>query len=296
MKKELLIGSHVAMSAPNYFKGSVLEALSYNANALMIYTGAPQNTIRKETKLFKINEGIEILKQHNIPTENIIVHAPYIINLCSERIETRLLAIDFLKKELIRTNEFQAKYLVLHPGSRLSQPLEIGIKQIIEGINECFNEIENNVIICLETMAGKGSEVGRTFQEIAEIIKGINFKHRIGVCLDTCHIHDAGYNLNDFDDILDQFDEIIGLDFLKVIHLNDSKNDINTHKDRHENIGYGKIGFKNLIDVVYNPRLDGIVKILETPYVLDEQKNKSFPVYKEEIEMIRNKKFNPNLK
>lgn len=296
MKKEILIGSHVALSAPDYFKGSVQEALSYEANALMIYTGAPQNTIRKDLELLKIQEGINLLDENNIPHEHVIVHAPYIINLCSEKIETRQLAINFLKKELVRTQAFNAKYLVLHPGSRLSQPLDVGINQIIDGLNECFKEVDNNVIICLETMAGKGSEVGRTFEEIIKIINGIKSKNRIGVCLDTCHIHDAGYKLDDFDRILDDFDKIIGLNYLKVIHLNDSKNEINSNKDRHENIGYGKIGFDNLINVAHNNRIKHVVKILETPYVNKENNKKSYPVYKEEIKMIINKKFNPNLK
>lgn len=297
MKKDILIGSHVAMSAPKYFEGSVLEALSYNANALMIYTGAPQNTIRKDVETLKINEGKLLLEKNKIPSSNVIIHAPYIINLCSEKPETRSLAIEFLKKELIRSHAFGAKYLVLHPGSRLSQSLNIGINQIINGINECFHEVDNDVVICLETMSGKGSEVGRTFEEIAEIIKGINQKERIGVCLDTCHIHDAGYDLNNFDDILEKFENIIGFNYLKVIHLNDSKNEINTHKDRHENIGYGKIGFDNLLYVAHHNKLENIVKILETPYISDnENTKKSYPIYKEEIEMIKNKKFNSSLK
>ncbi len=288
--KNLKIGSHVKMGAPLYFEGSVKEMLSYDANALMIYTGAPQNTIRKETELLKIKEGLELLKENNIPSENIIVHAPYIINLCSSNMKTRLLAVEFLEKELIRTNEFKAKILVLHPGSSLEQSPEEGIEQIIFGLNSVLNKVNNDVVICLETMAGKGSEVGRTFEQLKKIIDGVKDKNRIGVCLDTCHIHDAGYDLNDFNNVLDSFDSIIGLDYLKVMHINDSKNQRGARKDRHENLGHGHIGFDNLINVIYHPKLENIVKILETPWVVDND-DKSFPIYKEEIEMIRNKKF-----
>lgn len=284
------IGSHVKMGAPEYFLGSVKEMLSYNANALMIYTGAPQNTIRKEIKFLKIKEGLSLLEQHNISNDNIIVHAPYIINLCSSNEKTRELAISFLKKELERTNSFNSKYLVLHPGSGLEQETNIAINQIIDGLNEVLETVKNEVIICLETMAGKGSEIGRNFEQLKQIISKIKQQDRIAVCLDTCHIHDAGYDLSNFDQILNQFDEIIGLEKLKVIHLNDSKNPIGSRKDRHENIGHGHIGFNNLINVFYHPKLENIVKILETPWVMIDDK-KSVPIYKEEISMIINKKF-----
>lgn len=293
MKKDykLIIGSHCSMSAPNFFLGSVQEALSYEANALMVYTGAPQNTIRKDTSTFKINEGLVLLKD-KIEYEHIIIHAPYIINLCSEKPDTRQLAIDFLKKELLRAAAFNAKYLVLHPGCRLNQTDEIGLEQIIFGLNECFKSVKNDVIICLETMAGKGSELGNSFEQLKIIIDGINDKNRIGVCLDTCHINDAGYDLNNVDKIIDDFDKIIGLEKLKVLHINDSKNPLGAKKDRHENIGYGYVGFENLLKVIYHPKLNGIPKILETPWVvINEETKKSVPIYKEEISMIRNEKF-----
>ena len=290
-KYNLIIGSHCSMCAPNFFLGSVQEALSYEANALMIYTGAPQNTIRKETSTFKINEGLNLLKD-KINYEHIIIHAPYIINLCSEKPDTRQLAIDFLKKELVRASAFNAKYLVLHPGCKLNQSDEVGLEQIIFGLNECFKEVKNDVIICLETMAGKGSEMGSSFEQLKTIIDGVFEKDRIGVCLDTCHINDAGYDLNDVDKIMDRFEKIIGLDKLKVLHINDSKNPLGARKDRHENIGYGYVGFENLLKVIYHPKLDNIPKILETPWiVVDDYTKKSRPIYKQEISMIRNKEF-----
>ena len=170
--------------------------------------------------------------------------------------------------------------MVLHPGSHVGGGIEEGIKLIIDGLNKVL-ETDNSVCILLETMAGKGSEVGFDFNQISDIIKGIEKQELIGVCMDTCHIHDAGYDLNDFDKVLDEFDKIVGIDYVKCIHINDSKNPCGAKKDRHENIGKGYIGLENLIKVIYNKRLDNIPKILETPYI-DEQ-----APYKEEIELIR---------
>lgn len=281
----LKIGSHVGMKAPKYMLGSVEEALSYNANALMLYTGAPQNTRRKATSEMKIAEAHELLKANNIPLENVIVHAPYIINLANTiKPETYEIAVEFLRTEIDRSMAMGAKYIVLHPGSHVNAGVEAGIESIIKGLNTVLKETDE-VVICLETMAGKGSECGRTFEELKQIIDGVELKDKMGVCMDTCHIHDAGYDLNSFDAILDEFDNIIGLERLHVLHINDSKNPIEAHKDRHENIGYGYIGFDALNNVVNNPRLDGIVKVLETPYV-----EKNAP-YKKEIEMFRNEAF-----
>lgn len=281
----LKIGSHVGMKAPKYMLGSVEEALSYNANALMLYTGAPQNTRRKATSEMKIAEAHELLKANDIPLENVIVHAPYIINLANTlKPETYEIAVEFLRTEINRSMAMGAKYIVLHPGSHVNAGVEAGIESIIKGLNTVLKETDE-VIICLETMAGKGSECGRTFEELKQIIDGVELKEKMGVCMDTCHIHDAGYDLKNFDAVLDEFDNIIGLERLHVLHINDSKNPIEAHKDRHENIGYGYIGFDVLNNVVNNPRLDGIVKVLETPYV-----EKNAP-YKKEIEMFRNEAF-----
>lgn len=275
------IGSHISLSAPDYLLGAVKEALSYNANALMIYTGAPQNTIRKPIKSFKIDEAIKLMKENDIDIKSLIVHAPYIINLANKiKPETRELAIEFLKKEIKRVEEIGAYYIVLHPGSHVNQGEEIGLQAIVEGLNEVVNE-DCKVMILLETMAGKGSELGKTFEEIKFILDRVKNRDKFGVCLDTCHVNDAGYDLNDFDGILDEFDSIVGIENIKVIHINDSKNEKGAKKDRHENIGKGTIGLENLKYVVNHPKLKDVVKILETPWI------DGVPPYKEEIELLK---------
>ena len=284
----MIIGSHVSFKKDTQLVGSVKEALSYGSTTFMFYTGAPQNANRMpiDDKLTK--EAKELMIENNIDINNVVVHAPYIINLAS----SNDFAVDFLKQELKRVEQLGMNKLVLHPGSSVKLSKEEGIKNIIDNLNKVG---KSNVLILLETMAGKGTELGKTFEEIKEIIDGVNYK--LGVCLDTCHINDAGYDLNDFDKVLDLFDEKIGLDYLKCIHINDSKNGINAHKDRHENIGYGTIGFDNLINIIYHDKLKNIPKILETPYVSmdDNSKERMYPPYKFEIEMILNKKFNNNL-
>lgn len=281
----LKIGSHVGMKAPKYMLGSVEEALSYNANALMLYTGSPQSTNRKATSELRINEAHEMLAANNIPVENVVVHAPYIINLANTiNPATYQIAVDFLRTEIDRTIEMGAKYLVLHPGSHVKAGVEAGIESIINGLNSVLKE-EDEIIICLETMSGKGTECGRNFEELKQIIDGVHFNDKMGVCLDTCHIHDSGYDLSSFDQVLDEFDRIIGLDRLYVLHINDSKNPISSSKDRHENLGYGYIGFEVLNQIVNHPRLDDKIKVLETPYV-----DKKAP-YGKEIEMLQNQIF-----
>lgn len=282
------LGSHCSMSSPDFLLGSVKEALSYGANALMIYTGPPQNTRRRPIEDLKADEAIALLHQHQIPVENIVVHAPYIINLGNSVNESTFeLACDFLRKEIDRVMAIGAKYLVLHPGAFTTADLPRGLEKIIEGLNLVLKE-QDDVYICLETMAGKGSEVGFMFEQLKEIIEGTTLSDKLAVCLDTCHIHDAGYNLKQFDQILDEFDRIIGLDRLKVIHVNDSKNPIGARKDRHANLGEGYIGFDLLCDVVHHPKLMDIIKILETPWVNDHAP------YKYEIEMLKQKKYNAN--
>ena len=285
MKKELLIGSHVSMSAPDYLVGSLNEALSYKANAFMIYTGAPQNSKRVELSKLKIDEFKVKLKENNIAIENVIVHAPYIINLASVNPYKHKIAIDVLKNEIIRTNAIGCKYLVLHPGNAVDCDIDTGINNIANSINEILDSLsDNSVVICLETMSGKGTEVGRNFDQLAKIISLINKKENIGVCLDTCHINDAGYDLTHFDSILDEFDQKIGLDYLHVIHLNDSNNQMNSHKDRHANIGNGTIGFDLLCAIAHNKRIESIPKILETPWY------DNHALYATEIQALRTKK------
>lgn len=290
MEKDILIGSHVSMSGPKYYLGSVQEALSYEANVLMIYTGAPQNSTRTPLEKCKIEEGISLAKQNNMAIDKFICHAPYIINLANPDAEKQKFSQDILINEIKRTAGFKIKYLVLHPGLHVGIGDEAGLKNIIDGLNIVLKSTENeDVIICIETMAGKGSELGITFEQVSKIIEGCNGSNRLGVCLDTCHINDAGYDVSNIDEVLSKFDSIIGLDRLKVIHLNDSKNLRGARKDRHENIGFGTIGFDNLLKYVFDERLKDVPKILETPYF-----NKK-PPYKDEIKMIKEKKFNKDL-
>lgn len=278
----MIIGSHVKMNAPEYVLGSVKEAISYGANALMLYTGAPQNTKRVPVEKLKIKEAHALMEEVGIQKEHVIVHAPYLINFANcVKEEIGQLAKEFMASELLRTQEIGSKYIVLHPGSYTTTDAKTGIETIIKHFNQMDIDYKDT-IVCLETMAGKGSEVGRSFEELEEILSGLHHVDSFGVCLDTCHIHDAGYDVSQFDEVLNQFDSVIGLKHLHVIHLNDSKNERGAHKDRHENIGKGKIGFDTLHQVVTNERIKNIPIILETPYVNEK------PPYKIEIEMLQN--------
>ncbi len=281
------------MSGKKMLLGASEEAVSYGGNTFMIYTGAPQNTRRKAIEELNIENGIAHMKENGI--DEIVVHAPYIINIGNTtKPQTFRLGVDFLTSEIQRTDAIGAKQIVLHPGAHVGAGAEAGIKKIIEGLNEVL-EKEQNAQIALETMAGKGSECGRSFEELAAIIDGVTHNEKLSVCFDTCHTHDAGYDLvNDFDGVLDEFDKIIGLDRLKVLHINDSKNERGAGKDRHENIGFGKIGFKTLNYIIHHPQLKDVPKILETPYVGEDKKNKK-PPYKHEIEMLRNQAFEEDL-
>ncbi len=281
------IGSHVSLSGKKMLLGSVEESLENGANCLMVYTGAPQNTKRRPIDEFRVDEAKELLVKNNISMDDVIIHAPYIINLANTtKPEVFELAVDFLRQEIKRVEEIGAKYIVLHPGAHVGAGEDAGLDQIVKGLDMVLTK-DQTPIICLETMAGKGSELGTSFEQLAYIINNVKLPDKLGVCLDTCHINDAGYDETDFDKILDDFDKIIGLDRLKVIHVNDSKNPIASHKDRHANIGYGTIGFDKLIKIIYNPRIKDLCKILETPFVNDR---KDSP-YKQEIAMIKNKKF-----
>ncbi len=285
----LIIGSHVGFTKDKQLLGSLEEALSYGSNTFMFYTGAPQNTRRYDIDSNLTSLALEKMKSEGIDINKVIVHAPYIINLANDDESKYDFSINFLKGEVKRCEELNIKYMVLHPGSHVGLGIEKGIENIIYGLNLVLEE-SHDVTILLETMAGKGSEVGSNFEEIKKIIDGVTKKDLIGVCLDTCHLNDSGYDISNFDKVLDEFDKIIGLDYIKCVHVNDSKNVLGARKDRHENIGYGTIGFDNLLKVLYNNRLEDIPKILETPYISDKSP------YKEEIEMIKNKKFNKNLK
>lgn len=289
----MLLGSHVSMSGKKMLLGASEEALSYGANTFMIYTGAPQNTRRKPIEELNIAKGLMHMQEHGM--SNIVVHAPYIINLGNTtKPETFELGVNFLQEEIKRTAALEAKQIVLHPGAHVGAGVDAGIARIVEGLNEVLSQ-DYPVQIALETMAGKGTEIGRSFEELARIFDGVTNNERLSVCFDTCHTHDAGYDVvNDFDGVLNEFDKIIGLDRLKVLHINDSKNVRGAGKDRHENIGFGELGFEALKYIVHHPQLMHVPKILETPFVGTDAKNKQAP-YKEEIAMLRDGKFQPEL-
>lgn len=285
----MLIGSHVSMNGKKMLLGASEEAASYGSTTFMIYTGAPQNTRRKPIEELNIEAGMAHMHEHGM--SNIVVHAPYIINLGNTtKPETFALGVDFLQKEIERTYALGSKQIVLHPGAHVGAGSEAGIARIVEGLNLVL-ENKNDVQIALETMAGKGSEVGRSFEELAMIIDGVTHNERLSICMDTCHIHDAGYNVKeDFDGVLNEFDQIIGLDRLKVVHVNDSKNSQGARKDRHANIGHGEIGFEALSYIVHHPQLEMLPKILETPFVGADAKTKQAP-YKIEIDMLKRNDF-----
>ncbi len=287
------IGSHVSMSGKKMLLASSEEAVSYGANTFMIYTGAPQNTRRKNIEDLNIEAGLQHMKENNI--QDIVVHAPYIINIGNTtNPATYELGVNFLRSEIDRTEALGAGQIVLHPGAHVGAGADKGIARIIEGLNEVLTK-DHTVQIALETMAGKGSECGRSFEELAQIIDGVELNDRLSICFDTCHTHDAGYNIvEDFDGVLEEFDKIIGIDRLKVLHINDSKNPTGARKDRHENIGFGHIGFKALNYIVHHPQLSEVPKILETPYVGEDKKNKKAP-YKFEIDMLRNQQFDEDV-
>ncbi len=281
----LKIGSHVSMSGKKMLLGASEEAASYGANTFMIYTGAPQNTRRKKIEDLNIAAGLMHMEENGM--SDIVVHAPYIINIGNAvNPATFQLGVDFLRSEIERTEALGSNQIVLHPGAHVGEGSEVGIKKIIEGLNEVITP-DQKVQIALETMAGKGSECGRSFEELAMIFDGVTHNDKLSVCFDTCHTHDAGYDIvNDFDGVLNHFDKTVGVDRIKVLHINDSKNECGMRKDRHENIGYGKIGFQPLHYIVHHPQLSSVPKILETPFVGTDKANKKAP-YKYEIDMLR---------
>ncbi len=293
--EKLIIGSHVSFNKQDQLLGSVEKALSYGANTFMIYTGAPQNTARSPISKDHTLAGQKLMEENNMDINNVAVHAPYIVNLAGTGANYDF-AIRFLTEEIKRVEELGISKLVLHPGSHVKLTREEGINNIINALNIIVKE-DNKVDILLETMAGKGTEIGITFEEIKRIIDGVKYNEHIKVCLDTCHINDAGYLVSDFDNVLKTFDKVIGLDKLACIHVNDSINDMGAKKDRHANLGHGTLGFNNLINVIHHPLLKDVPKILETPYVTfdDESKERLYPPYKFEIEMIKTKIENPTL-
>ena len=292
----LKVGCHVGMSGKEMFLGSVKEAISYGANTFMVYTGAPQNTRRKPISELRIEEGLALAKEHGIL--EFIIHAPYLINLANtEKEETFSLAVEFLQKEIERSVAMKASTIVLHPGSHVGAGEEKGIARIIEGLNQVLTK-DMPITVALETMAGKGSELGKRFEELAKIYDGVVFNDKLRVCFDTCHTHDAGYDIiQNFDNVIEEFDHLIGKKQIAVFHINDSKNVCGAGKDRHENIGFGEIGFEALRYIVNHKDFLDVPKILETPYITatEEEKQKTLPPYLQEIRMLREGRFHSNI-
>nr|WP_313793838.1 deoxyribonuclease IV [Fundicoccus culcitae]UUX34335.1 deoxyribonuclease IV [Fundicoccus culcitae] len=289
----MYLGSHVSLSGKDMLLGSAKEAASYGANVFMVYTGAPQNTRRKAIDTFRIDEAKAFMAANGI--EFFTVHAPYIINLANTTKEGYFdFAVEFLRDEIQRVTALGATQVTLHPGSHVGAGVEAGLTQIIKGLNEVIDK-DQTVQIALETMAGKGTELGKTFEELAEMISGVTHNEKLSITFDTCHTYDAGYDIvTDFDEVLNQFDHRIGIDRLKVLHINDSKNPFHSNKDRHANIGQGSIGFDVLNKIVHHPQLKDIPKILETPWVAINDKDKVAP-YKYEIAMFKAQQENPHL-
>lgn len=291
----LKIGFHVGMSGRDMLLGSAKEAHSYGADTFMFYTGAPQNTRRKDISELNIEPAWEYMRENKI--DDIVVHAPYIINLGNTlKPETFKLAVDFLTLEAERTKALKSRILILHPGAHVGAGTDAGIRQIIKGLNEVITK-DMNLYIALETMAGKGSEIGCSFEELARIYDGVTHADRLRVCFDTCHTHDSGYDIiHDFDGVIEEFDRLIGKDQIAVFHINDSKNVRGAKKDRHANLGFGEIGFDALSYIVRHPDFEQVPKILETPYVPSPTKEKaSYAPYKYEIEMLRRNQFDPDV-
>lgn len=289
----MLLGSHVSMSGKKMLLGAAEEAASYGASTFMIYTGAPQNTRRKPIEEMNIEAGKQYMEENGL--KNIVVHAPYIINLGNTtKPEMFPFAVQFLREEIVRAEALGATQITLHPGAHVGAGAEAGIARIIEGLNEVLTK-EQTAQIALETMAGKGTEIGRTFEELAQIIDGVTLNEKLSVTFDTCHTNDAGYDVaNDFYGVIETFDKVIGLDRLKVLHINDSKNPQGSHKDRHANIGFGTIGFDALNKIVYEPMFKDVSKILETPYV-GKDKKFAYAPYGKEIAMFKAETFDPEV-
>ena len=259
----MIIGSHVSFGKEQLL-GSVKEAISYNANTFMFYTGAPQNTLRIPINMDLKDKAVSLMRENNIDINNVICHAPYIVNPATNDPSKKEFAINFLKNEIKRCSELGVKYIVLHPGSAVGIDRNIALDNIVYVLNQILNN-NYDVKILLETMAGKGNECGKTIDELKNIIDRVNYQDKIGVCLDTCHLNDSGIDISNMDSYLNDFDKEIGIDKIGCVHINDSKNEIASHKDRHANIGFGTIGFDNIMKVINHPLLQNIPFILETP-------------------------------
>lgn len=273
------LGSHVSFKKPLYLVGASADSVANKANTMMIFLGAPQTSKRISVSNYRL-EDYQKMYSNIIPPEDIVVHAPYIINNAS--LVKAEFANKFLIEEINRMNYIGAKYLVLHPGSYTTFSRQASIEQLIESLKFVISQTKD-VVICIETMAGKGTEIGTTFEEIVYIVESIN-SPRVAICLDTCHVWDAGYNLHNYNEFIELLKSTRMINYLKVIHLNDSQNELGSHRDRHANIDQGKIGLETLQKIVHEPLFDNIPIILETPWV------DGAPIYDKEIAMLLNKK------
>lgn len=271
----LNIGCHLSASKGYLHMGE--EAVSIGANTFAFFTRNPRGGSAKAIDPEDVKAFLEYAKAHDFAT--LVAHAPYTLNACSDKAQTREFALNTMRDDLMRMEHTPYQYYNFHPGSHVGQGVEVGIDLIVKQLNAVLTK-DMTTTVLLETMAGKGSEIGRSFEELKTIIDGVELDEKLGVCLDTCHVYDAGYDIvNDLDGVLDEFDAVLGLDRLKAIHMNDSKNSFESHKDRHEKIGEGSLGFETMVKVINHPKLKGLPIILETPNELDG--------YAHEIEMLR---------
>lgn len=272
----LNIGCHLSASKGYYNMGK--EAVSICANTFQFFTRNPRGGKAKEVDIKDVEKFLNLSKENNFC--KILAHAPYTINVCSADENIRKFGIDTMKDDLKNLEFVPGNMYNFHPGSHVGQGEEVGIKLIIEALNDVLNKNQQTTVL-LETMAGKGTEVGKTFEQLKQIIDGVDLKDKLGVCLDTCHVYDAGYDIvNDLDGVLNKFDTVIGLDKLKAIHLNDDKNPFGSHKDRHEKIGEGSIGIEAFEKIINHPKLRNLPFYLETPNELDG--------YAKEIALLKN--------
>lgn len=275
MRIDMLIGNH--LSASKGYAAMGKAALALDANTFAFFTRNPRGGKAKEIDEKDVEKFLNFAKEHEFG--KIVAHAPYTMNLCAAKEDVRSFSKEMLLDDLKRMEYTPYNYYNFHPGSHVGQGAEKGIALIAEALNEALKP-EQTTTVLLETMAGKGTEVGRTFEELREILDRVELNDKMGVCLDTCHVWDGGYDIvNDLDGVLNEFDRVIGLDRLKAVHFNDSMNDCGSHKDRHAKIGEGKIGAEAMRRVALHPLLEGRPFILETPN--DDE------VYRREIQMVR---------
>lgn len=271
----LNIGCH--LSASKGYLNMAKTAASIDANTFAFFTRNPRGGAAKDIDENDVKAFLEFTAQNKFAT--LVAHAPYTLNACSDKTETREFALNTMRDDLMRMEYTPNQYYNFHPGSHMKQGADAGIEMVAKQLNDILTE-DMTTTVLLETMAGKGSEVGRSFEELKQIIDAVKLNDKLGVCFDTCHVYDAGYNIvDDLDGVLNEFDRIIGIDRLKAIHMNDSKNPFESHKDRHEKIGEGSIGFNTMVSIINHPKLQNIPIILETPNELDG--------YAKEIKMLR---------